>query len=89
MAIYQCKICGGDLDVPEGSNVGVCEYCGTKQTVGEPPADTSKPQPEPKQPEPNRSAPQQQSAQSPPPGGQKPFEDRSAKSKRNSAAANG
>ncbi len=79
MAIYQCKICGGDLDVPEGSNVGVCEYCGTKQTVGEPPADTPKPQPEPKQPEPNRSAPQQQSALSPPPGAQKPFEDRNAK----------
>ncbi len=78
MAIYQCKICGGDLDVPEGSNIGVCEYCGTKQTVGEPPAEPQKPQPEPKQPEPKPAAPQPQQQPQTPPGGQKPFEDRGA-----------
>ena len=44
MAIYQCKICGGTLNVPEGSNVGVCDYCGTKQTVGDAP-DPGAPQP--------------------------------------------
>lgn len=33
MAVYKCKMCGGDLDVPEGKNVGVCRYCGTQQTV--------------------------------------------------------
>ncbi len=33
MAIFKCKICGGSLDVSDGSSVAVCEYCGTKQTV--------------------------------------------------------
>ena len=32
MAVYKCKMCGGDLEIGEG-NVAVCEYCGTKQTV--------------------------------------------------------
>ena len=26
-------MCGGNLEVTEGSSVGICEYCGTKQTV--------------------------------------------------------
>lgn len=33
MAIFKCKICGGSLDIADGSTVAVCEYCGTKQTV--------------------------------------------------------
>ncbi len=33
MAIYKCKMCGGDLEVGEGTAVVECEYCGTKQTV--------------------------------------------------------
>ena len=33
MAILKCKMCGGDLNVTEGSTVCVCEYCDTKQTV--------------------------------------------------------
>ena len=33
MAIFKCKMCGGNLEVIEGSSVGICEYCGTKQTV--------------------------------------------------------
>ena len=80
MAIYQCKICGGDLDVPEGSNVGVCEYCGTKQTVGDAQSEKTppeQPQQTRQQPAPEQSAPQQTTAQ--PKQSQKPFEDRAAK----------
>lgn len=33
MAVIKCKMCGGDLQVIEGSTVCECEYCGTKQTV--------------------------------------------------------
>ena len=33
MALFKCKMCGGDLDVLEGSNIAECEYCGTKQPV--------------------------------------------------------
>ena len=33
MAVFKCKMCGGDLDVQEGLNVCECEYCGTKQTI--------------------------------------------------------
>ena len=33
MAIIKCKMCGGDLDIAEGTTVAECEYCGTKQTV--------------------------------------------------------
>ena len=33
MAVMKCKMCGGDLEIAEGSNIAVCEYCGTKQTV--------------------------------------------------------
>ncbi len=33
MAIYKCKMCGGDLDVAENATVAECEYCGSKQTV--------------------------------------------------------
>ena len=40
MAIFRCKMCGGDLEVNEGVNVLECEYCGTSQTV--PTADNEK-----------------------------------------------
>ena len=33
MAVLKCKMCGGDLEIIEGSTICVCEYCGTKQTV--------------------------------------------------------
>jgi len=33
MAIIKCKMCGGDMDIQEGTTVAECEYCGTKQTV--------------------------------------------------------
>ena len=33
MAIIKCKMCGGDLEITEGTTVAECEYCGTKQTV--------------------------------------------------------
>ncbi len=33
MAVFKCKMCGGDLVVDEDSNVVECEYCGTAQTV--------------------------------------------------------
>ncbi|MDE7360524.1 MAG: toll/interleukin-1 receptor domain-containing protein [Oscillospiraceae bacterium] len=40
MAIFKCKMCGGDLNVAENTTVCECEYCGTKQTV--PSADNEK-----------------------------------------------
>ena len=33
MSIFKCKMCGGDLDVREGSTVCECEYCGSIQTT--------------------------------------------------------
>ena len=33
MAIFKCKMCGGTLEIPEGTAVAECEYCGSKQTV--------------------------------------------------------
>lgn len=36
MAIFKCKMCGGDLEVNEGATVFECDYCGTKQTVPSP-----------------------------------------------------
>ena len=33
MAIFKCKMCGGDLEVFDNATVCECEYCGTKQTV--------------------------------------------------------
>ena len=33
MAVFKCKMCGGDLDVKEGLATGVCQYCGTEQTL--------------------------------------------------------
>lgn len=33
MAIMKCKMCGGDLEIANGTSVAECEYCGTKQTM--------------------------------------------------------
>ena len=33
MAVFKCKMCGGNLEVQEGMTVCECEYCGSKQTV--------------------------------------------------------
>ncbi len=34
MAVFRCKMCGGDLDVVDTtSNIFTCKYCGTQQTV--------------------------------------------------------
>ena len=33
MAVFKCKMCGGDLEIIEGASVAECEFCGTKQTV--------------------------------------------------------
>ena len=40
MAIIKCKMCGGDLQIIEGTTVCECEYCGSRQTV--PTADNEK-----------------------------------------------
>jgi uncharacterized protein YgiM (DUF1202 family) len=33
MAIFKCKMCGGELELHKGMNIAECPYCGTKQTV--------------------------------------------------------
>ena len=33
MAIFKCKMCGGTIEFSEGATVGVCDSCGTKQTL--------------------------------------------------------
>lgn len=33
MAVFKCKMCGGNLEVADNMSVCECEYCGTKQTV--------------------------------------------------------
>lgn len=33
MAIFKCKMCGGDLDVTDGMSVCKCDYCGSMQTL--------------------------------------------------------
>ncbi len=33
MAVFKCKMCGGDLEIQEGLTICECEYCGTKQTI--------------------------------------------------------
>lgn len=40
MAIFKCKMCGGDLNVTEDIKIIECDYCGTNQTV--PAADNEK-----------------------------------------------
>lgn len=33
MAIFKCKMCGGQLEISENSTVCTCDYCGTEQTL--------------------------------------------------------
>lgn len=33
MAIFKCKMCGGNLNVTGETGVAECEYCGTQQTI--------------------------------------------------------
>ena len=33
MAVLKCKMCGGDLEIQQGSTIAECEYCGTTQTI--------------------------------------------------------
>ena len=33
MAVFKCKMCGGTIEFEPGATVGVCDYCGTKQTL--------------------------------------------------------
>ncbi len=33
MAIFRCKMCGGDLEIQNGATSCVCEFCGTRQTL--------------------------------------------------------
>ncbi len=33
MAVFKCKMCGGNLDVQENMTVIECDFCGTKQTL--------------------------------------------------------
>ena len=33
MYVLKCKMCGGSLEIDEGTNIAKCEYCGTNQTV--------------------------------------------------------
>ena len=40
MAVFKCKMCGGNLNITEADKVVECEYCGTTQTV--PSADNEK-----------------------------------------------
>ena len=35
MAVYKCKICGGQIVFKPGDNVGICDSCGTRQTISE------------------------------------------------------
>ena len=32
MAVFKCKMCGGELALDENLSVGVCPYCDTTQT---------------------------------------------------------
>lgn len=33
MSVFKCKMCGGTIEFNEGATVGVCDSCGTKQTL--------------------------------------------------------
>ena len=33
MAVFKCKMCGGTIEFESGATVGVCDSCGTKQTL--------------------------------------------------------
>lgn len=33
MTIFKCKMCGGTIEFEQGATVGICDSCGTKQTL--------------------------------------------------------
>ncbi len=33
MAVFKCKMCGGNLEIGENQSVATCEYCNTQQTL--------------------------------------------------------
>ena len=33
MSIFKCKMCGGTIEFEQGTSVGICDSCGTKQTL--------------------------------------------------------
>ena len=33
MSVFKCKMCGGTIELEQGATVGVCDSCGTKQTL--------------------------------------------------------
>ena len=33
MAVFKCKMCGGTISFNPGDTVGICDFCGTKQTL--------------------------------------------------------
>ena len=33
MAVFKCKMCGGTIEFNQGDTVGICDSCGTKQTL--------------------------------------------------------
>lgn len=33
MAVFNCKMCGGSLQISPDNSIAVCEYCGSKQTL--------------------------------------------------------
>ena len=33
MSIFKCKMCGGTIEFQPGDTIGVCDSCGTKQTL--------------------------------------------------------
>lgn len=33
MAVFKCKMCGGDLNIFSDTNIVECDYCGTRQTI--------------------------------------------------------
>ncbi len=33
MILFKCKMCGGNLNIPDGDSVCECEFCGSRQTI--------------------------------------------------------
>ena len=33
MAVLKCKMCGGNIEVGENKNIGVCDSCGSTMTI--------------------------------------------------------
>ena len=33
MSVFKCKMCGGTIEFEQGASVGVCDSCGTRQTL--------------------------------------------------------